>query len=204
MKIITISRQYGSGGNELARLICDRLGYRYFDKDLMAQLAAELGVAPETVVDLSEAQHRAPGFLERLASALTLPFNEPTELELKGKAQAAEQMAFQRFQSLIDAAYEHGQVVVVGRGGQVVLHGKPDVLHVRVVAPLEQRIQRTQALHGLKIEEAGEFVAQRDQAAADYVQRYYGVDAASPLLYDLVINTEKLTLRRRPISSSRR
>ena len=54
MAVITISREYGSRGNEFARLVCDRLGCRYFDKDLMAQLGAQIGLEPDQIADLPE------------------------------------------------------------------------------------------------------------------------------------------------------
>jgi hypothetical protein len=58
MAVITISRQHGSGGRAVTKLLCDRLSYRYFDKDLMAQLGAQIGLAPDQVVDLPEASTR--------------------------------------------------------------------------------------------------------------------------------------------------
>ncbi len=77
MTVITISRQYGSRGNEIARLLCDRLGYRYFDKELAAQLGAQMGLAPDQVVDLPEDKHQVQSLLERLFSAVPNPFGDP-------------------------------------------------------------------------------------------------------------------------------
>ncbi len=95
MTVITISRQYASGGDEIARQLCDRLGYRFLDKDLMASLGAQAG-----------------------SVALV--------------------------QNFIRATHGQGGAVILGRGGQVALRDMPDVLHVRVVAPLEIRIRRVQ------------------------------------------------------------
>ncbi len=144
MTVITISRQYASGGDEIARQLCDRLGYRYLDKDLMASLGAQAG-----------------------SVALV--------------------------QNFIRGTHGQGGAVILGRGGQVALRDMPDVLHVRVVAPLEIRIRRTQESEGLTADEAREQVSVSDQASAGYVKHYYNADPADPSLYDLVINTSKIT-----------
>jgi cytidylate kinase len=95
---------------------------------------------------------------------------------------------------LIHAAYEMGNVVVVGRGAQVVLRAKPDALHVRLTAPLGTRIRRHQVRAGLDVEEAREQVLERDRASAEFVQRFYDVDVGDPVLYDLILNTGRLPL----------
>ena len=69
----------------------------------------------------------------------------------------------------------------------------PNVLHVRLVAPIELRIQRMQQSEGVTAVAARELVHRRDQAAADYVKHFYDVDSSDPLLYDMVINTSKIT-----------
>jgi cytidylate kinase len=193
MAVITISRQHGSGGHEVTRLICERLGYRYFDKDLMAQLGAQIGLAPDQVVDLPEEKHHVQSLVERLFANAPTPFGDPGAWTLQAKLDAQQEISVQKFQSLIHAAHEHDNVVVMGRGGQMVLHDAPDVFHVRLVAPVALRIQRVQENVGLTADAARERVSQRDQASAEYVKRFYNVDAADPLLYDMVINTGKLT-----------
>jgi cytidylate kinase len=196
MAVITISRQYGSGGNEIARLICDRLGYRYFDKDLMAQLGAQMGLASDKIVDLPEDKYQVRSLMERFFGVVPTLSGDLAGWRVAAKAHVDEQverMSVQTVQSLIRAAHERDKVVVVGRGGQVVLRDLPDVLHVRVVAPIEQRIQRMQQSEELTADEARELVHRRDEAAGDYVKSFYNVDWTDPLLYDLVINTSKVT-----------
>ena len=193
MAVITISRQHGSGGRAVTKLLCDRLSYRYFDKDLMAHLGAQIGLAPDQVVDLPEDKHQVQSLVERLFGNAQTPFGDPGEWALQAKLDAQQQMSVQTFQGLIRAAHEHDNVVVMGRGGQMVLHDAPDVFHVRLVAPIELRIQRVQQSTGMTADAARARVSQRDQASAEYVKRFYDVDAADPLLYDMVINTSKMT-----------
>ena len=193
MAAITISRQYGSGGREVAGLICERLGYRYFDKELMAQLGDELGLAPEQVVDLPDHRHRTRGLLERLFASAINPLGDPGSWTLPARLEAQKRTTVQTFQSLIQAAHAHGNVVVMGRGGQIVLRDAPDVLHVRLVAPVEQRVERVQRREELSADEARARIAERDAASLDYLKRYYDCDPDEPLIYHLVLNLGKLT-----------
>jgi cytidylate kinase len=97
-------------------------------------------------------------------------------------------------QSIIRAAYKHDNIVIVGRGGQAVLHDDPGVLHVRIEAPLETRISRVQLREGLTLELARDVVIQRDRAAADYLKRFYNVDWSDSLLYHLIINSGRWSI----------
>jgi len=193
MAVITISRQHGGGGHAVTKLLCDRLGYRYFDKELIAHLGAQLGLSPDQVVDLPEDRHRVQSLVERLFANVPTPFGDPATWTLQAELEAQQEVSVQTFQSLIRAAHEQGKVVIMGRGGQVVLRDAPDVLHVRLVAPLELRIQRVQENNGMSVDAARERVTQRDQASAEYVRHCYNADVDDPMLYDLVINTSKLT-----------
>ena len=154
MAVITISRQYGSGGDEIAQRVCKSLGYRRFDKDLMAQVASDVGLSEGEIVDLSEASFKSQNILSRLLSLLTTPTGEtPTVTQTStwqrdtsgAKVKQTEQLSEARVVAIvgqtIQAAYKLGDIVIVGRGGQAVLRDKPGVLHVRIEAPLDTRIR---------------------------------------------------------------
>ncbi len=195
MAVITISRQYGSEGDEIAANLCQLLGYQSFDKQLMTQVAAEVGLTEGEIVDFSEDQHKVRGFLDRLLGSpkpivtQTRSWSEDRSgvraVEVK-HIDVAESITL--VQAVIRAAYKHGNVVIVGRGGQAILRKDPGVLHVRIETPLETRTQRVQLREGLTYELAREVVAERDRAAADYLKRFYGVDWSDSLLYDLILN----------------
>ncbi len=193
MSVITISRQFGSHGDTVAQILCERLGYRYFDKNLMLGLAAAAGVTPEKVVDLADDKHRARSLVERLFGNYAAPMADPSAWAAGAEANAQEQRTVAQVKQLIRAAYAEGNVVVLGRGGQVVLRDKPDVLHVRIIAPLELRIQRHGERAGLTPGVARETVLGRDRATADFMQRYYDTDVADPALYDVIVNTARMT-----------
>jgi cytidylate kinase len=192
MPVITISRQYGSYGDAAAELLCDKLCYRILDKNLMRRLAAEVGVTSKKVVDLSEDQYRPRTLLERLWANAPPRTRDPVVWAQYVEAEAREHLATEMVGQLIRTAYERGNVVIVGRGGQVVLRDKPDVLHVRLLAPLAIRVRRHQIRAGLTVEEARKEVIERDRASAEFVRRYHDADVDDPTLYDLSINTGKL------------
>jgi cytidylate kinase len=193
MPVITISQQFGSYGDAVTELVCDRLGYRSLDRGLMWSLAAQAGLKLEKVMTLSEDRYRPRTMMERFSRHLPPYTRHPVMWAEYGAAIGRELLAAKSVFHLIQAAYEKGNIVIVGRGGHVVLRDKPDALHVRLIAPLALRIRRRQ-LRGLTIEAAHAQVVAYDRAAAEFIQRYHGVDIADPTLYDLVINTGTLPL----------
>jgi|YNPNPStandDraft_1061719.scaffolds.fasta_scaffold15713_2 cytidylate kinase len=199
MAVITISRQHGSGGREIAARVCDILQYHYFDKRLMAEAMAEQHVTEADITDYHEDAYKLRGFLDRL-----LGYRRPTTIADVGfwdkrpeavkeveVAALEEHLAVWLVQAAIKSAYERGNIVIVGRGGQVVLADRPGVLHVRIEAPLEVRVRRVAERDRLSLKEAQEVVINRDKASAEYLKRFYGVDWSDPLLYHLVINSGK-------------
>lgn len=200
MAVVTISRQFASGGNEIAARACELLGYALFDKTLMAKVAKEAGLTESEIVDFSEASHRSRSFLDRLLGRqMTVAEIRTWQEDISGVRKPTvqrltDEQAIAMVRGTIEAAYRRGDVVIVGRGGQAILKGRPGVLHVRVEAPLEHRIQRCMDQMDLPQLEAELLVEEQDRAAVDYVQRYYGINPADPQHYHLVINTGLLDL----------
>ena len=93
--------------------------------------------------------------------------------------------------SAIHTAYQRGDVVIVGRGGQVTLQEMPGVLHVRIVAPMGNRILRIQGQERVDAEQARRLAISHDQATARYLNQLFGVRGDEPQLYHVVINTGK-------------
>jgi cytidylate kinase len=197
MTVITISRQYGSGGDEIAARVCEMLGYRYFDKRLMAEVALDVGLSPTEIVDFSEDHYQGRSFLDRLLGRERNPrvvgrWTEDTRgARIKESAELDEAQTITFVQSIIEAAYRHGNVVIVGRGGQAILKESPGVFHVQVQAPLALQSQRLHELAKVSLTEAQEMAINHDRTTAAYLKRFYHIDWLNPYLYDLVINTKK-------------
>ena len=209
MTTITISRQAGSGGNAIAQRLCEILGYQAFDKRTLAQAAAQSGFLEQEVIDYSEENYKVRSFLERLFNrsapiATMRTWEEDTAGVLMAEdMRLSEEAALRLVQKAMHTAHHAGKFVIMGRGGQVVLKDLTDVLHVRIEAPLEERIQRVKEQrrkdrlsYDATIDfrrEAQDWIMRRDEASADYLKRFYNVDWADPMLYHVVLNTGKLS-----------
>jgi cytidylate kinase len=195
MAVVTISRQYGSGGNEIAGRVARLLGYHLFDKNLMAQVAAEVALSEDEIVDFSETYYQAQSFLDRLLGLFGTPQFFTGEPGSGAKVKIVEKLDEERTITMvrvtIQAAYQHKNVVMVGRGGQVILQDRSDVLHVRLEAPLSARVERIQNQSQIDPKEAQKLISQYDKASANYLKRFYNVDWSDPMLYHLIINTGK-------------
>jgi cytidylate kinase len=210
MTVITISRQFGSGGDEIADKICQITGYPLFNKQIIARTAAEVGLTDQEVIDYSEENYKVRGFIDRLMgrqppiAQVKIWKENAMGVRVPQELQLTEEHALGLVQQAIKSACDEGHIVVVGRGGQVILKDCPVALHIRVEAPLEQRILRlrTQGLlanrtfaDSVEARRAYQDVIEKhDTASADYLLRYYKVDWADPSLYHLVINTSRLSI----------
>lgn len=190
MRAITVSRQYGSGGGEIARLLAEKLNWRLVDHEVVVGVARELGVSLEE----AEAQdERAESLITRLLASMSLAYpNEGTELVATPEARAAQyQDALRR---VVEAAAVEGNVIIVGRASQVVLSDRRDVLHARIVAPLPARIAYVARREGLSEQEARERIQRKDQDRIKSLQSRFHRHPDESSLYDLTINTGVLTL----------
>jgi cytidylate kinase len=196
MSVITISRQIGSGAEEVARLVCERLGYAYFDKNFLVDEAIKMGLSESEIVELSEETYKAKTFLENLFSpgartvaSVAIRRRNETGIEKKYIRHLDELDCIDMIRTVIEATYRRGNIVIVGRGGQVILQKKPDVLHVRLIAPLEVRIQRIMGQEGMDADKARQYIQERDKATFEYLERFFKVQWDDPTLYNLTINT---------------
>jgi len=170
MAVITISRQYGSLGNVVIDLVAQRLGYRVAMRELINQAALRAG---------------APAVALAVIDELHLLGVTPTPDEYQAYIQAV--------QGVIEEMAAGGNVILAGRGGQGVLRGRPGVLHVKMVAPLEVRAARLAERHGISLPAARAQARASDRSRRAYLRRFYDLDWNDPLLYDLVINTARLS-----------
>ncbi len=193
--VITISRQVGSGGDEIALDVSKILGYAYFDKSLMVSVAKSLGVSEENIADLSEDTYKVSSLVDRILLRKKLV---AASLDPKDNAQISktldEDECLSVIQVVINNLASRRKTVIVGRGGQAILKNKVGVLHVRIIAPVEVRVERIMKSGGLSREDALKLVEENDKAAAEYLRRFYNIDWEDQANYDLVLNTGKMDL----------
>ncbi len=170
MATVTISRGLGSLGDEVAQIVGARLGFHVVSRELINQAARRAG-APEMALAVID--------------DLGLLAIKPTRRDQMAYRRAVKQVMME----LVSA----GSAVIVGRAGCVVLAGRADVLHVRVVAPETVRCERVAAAAGIDAEAALARVVASDRTRAAYLRRHYKVDWNDANLYDLIVNTAQLT-----------
>lgn len=177
MAIVTISYEMGSGGSKIGMALADRLGYRYVDQQMISQAAARYGCAEAKLTHLDEIR---PSILERF--------------------DAATRHYLTILQSAVLDVAETDDAVIMGRSGQVLLRGIGHVLRVFVRAPFDLRVRRVledlanRAAEPVDIRTTAEMLRRNDREKAGRVRYLFDVDWRDPTLYDLVINTETLTV----------
>ena len=190
MRAVTISREYGSGGGEIAARLAQRLGWRLIDHELIRQVARLLG---ESEVEVSrQDEHVEPFIVRLLEGARWLSPWTATAQSVSLEDEGARY--HQTVSQVIETAYRTGEVVIVGRSSQVLLGPHRDVLHLRVVAPLEQRVSYVARREGRTPGDARKRIEQKDADRAHYLTEYYHQRPDDVHLYDLVINTGVLSL----------
>lgn len=189
IRLITISREYGAGGSELGVLLGQSLGWPVLDHELVSKLAARLSCDEGEVVAMDE---HAPTFLERLAAVATVTAPE-SRVHSRPWTTDPDCVAAAAREVLLEAA-RNLPLVVVGHGGNCLFRGRPDVLRVRVTAPVDVRVRRVLKRSGVTLGQAAAMVRRRDSDRQHYLQRYYQNDMNDTSSYDLQINTGTLSL----------
>jgi CMP/dCMP kinase len=190
MRAVTVSREYGSGGGEVAARLARRLEWQLIDHDVVVRVAQQLHV-PEAEVEPHD--ERVESLAVRILESLRLlhpmmpPMIEPPQ-SITARA------VYEARCQVIDGAVATGQVVIVGRGAQAHLAQRPDALHVRIVAPLEARVAYVMRREGLARAAAQARIEQKDAERQRYLQLYYQRLPSDPHLYDLILNTGTLDL----------
>ena len=172
MSVIACSQEWGSGGDRIARAAAEALGYRFADREIILETAHTYGVAE---ADLATVDETKPRFLERLQLERQryLVFIEATVLSL--------------------AAAD--RVVILGRGGYVLLREVRHAVRVRFHAPFAVRTERVAAWAASDAKTAGDLVRRNDRERAARMRYLFEVDWRDPLLYDLALNTDRLDER---------
>jgi cytidylate kinase len=184
-RVLTVNREFGSGGGRIAQTIANWLGWKLLDKNIIDAIAYSAHVDKSVVRHYDE---HVDSWLRRLNQQAMRSAALAAGLELgENSVFDAEQMV-KITQKVLEQAWTEGNCVVVGRGSQCVLQHKPDVFHVFVYAPLKERMKRlrTRLEEGADIEQRIRTV---DGERAKYLQEYFGKHWCNPHLYDLMLSS---------------
>ena len=177
---ITISREMGGGGEEIARILSELMGWQVFDREILNYMAENMDVQVKTLESIDE---RTVGWIDDWLKPL---------FTSKGEEHVEQLAYFKHLGRMLMVIARHGRAIIVGRGANIILpreHG----MAVRVTAPFELRCKRYAKEQGVKLAEAMETVEKNDLRQARFVKDFTGRDINDPKHYDIVINTEKLT-----------
>jgi len=215
MPVVTIARQLGAGGEEIARLVAQRLGARLLDSELLTLASDSTGIPVRYFQLLDErgrSMWRNPGDLFRL---IPLPPINPDLPDVYGDRYpptgpvrargeglqspaywAAEAYAAALSRTIQGLAHSGADAVIVGRGGNEALAGMPEAINVLVVASEAERVRRVAERDNVDVYDALDLVRSSDARRRTFVRQYYGADWLNAGRYDLVVRTDSLTSAR--------
>lgn len=188
--LITVSREFGAGGSELAAALGARLGWRVLDGEIADAVARRLGVE---LADIAARDEHPPGILERFGTVVlqTSPEFAPSADLLR--TPEPDDIAEATRALLVEEA-QSPPLIIVGHAAQALFQDRPDALHLRLVAPLAVRLRRICRRAGCTDEDATRLAHQMDGDRHGYIRRYYHRDWHDPLLYHLQLNTGAITI----------
>ncbi|MGB9472047.1 MAG: cytidylate kinase-like family protein [Candidatus Acidiferrum sp.] len=181
---MTIEREYGSGGGEIAERLATQLGWKLWDQ-LLTEEIARLAECPKAVVEVRE--ERTDPLYYRLFKSFLRGSYEGSLNAHKLKVVDSESI-LKLTQRVVENAAKSGNSVIVGRGAQHFLRNRPDTLRVFLYAPREDKIRRLLA-RGKSRSEAEQLVDTVDQERADFIQKYFHVEWPNRAAYHAMINT---------------
>jgi cytidylate kinase len=181
---VTIEREYGSGGGEIAQLVSNHLGWRLWDQ-LLTEEIARLAECPKSVVQLRE--ERTDPLYYRLFKSFLRGSYEGSLNAYKLKLVDSESI-LKITERVVQHAAKAGNSVIVGRGSQQFLRNRPDTLRVFLYAPREDKLRRLVA-RGKSAKDAELLVDTVDRERTDFLKKYFHVDWPDRGVYHTMINT---------------
>lgn len=181
--IITISRQFGSGGRTVGRLVAEKLGIPFYDKELVDQIALESGFAPKFVEEHGE---HAPG-----KSRFSYAFAAQGIPGVMNGMSTADFLWHIQCSTIIQLA-EAGPCVIVGRNADYILKDRPDALHAYIYADMDYRADRIVRLYGESEKSPETRLQEKDKRRTLNYQHYTGRTWGAAENYDICLNTGKI------------
>lgn len=182
-RVITVSRQFGSGGRSIAKAVAQKLGYDYYDKELIKKVAEQTNFDPDYIEEMGE---YAPG--KTLFSFSPAFSGSP---HIMGGMSAYDYLWVVQRSAILDIA-EKGACVIVGRCSDYILKDREDCLNVFICAPMDYRAERIVRLYGESEKKPVERLKDKDARRSVNYKHFTGREWGDCLNYDLVLNSAKL------------
>jgi cytidylate kinase len=190
MTVITISRELGSEGDQIADMLCENLGFCRIDRAMVMQIADEAGIDVEAIEELEKNVTRRARLVSDEMTSLyrkqSSAFEKPSAIDDR----TYKQVVRETFEEYARA----GEALIVGRGGQMVLRDWPDALHVRIFAPEDVRVGRIMEREKVPPQQAQAMVKRSDERKRQYIRRMYdNANWQSLKYYHLAIDTSRIS-----------
>ena len=186
MAVITISKEFGTDSEKVASEAAQKLGYEYIGDRLIAEVAKELRVSEsEAEMFRKTSQSRILRFVDRYTCSLVQKVVDREHGCLDDKNY------YETTKKLVQNVYDAGNAIILGWGGQCILRGKPDTLHVRLVKDEETKIREVMKNRNLEHKAAKAFIEREESDLKAYIEHYFNEDWNAAHLYDLIIDMGK-------------
>jgi cytidylate kinase len=173
VNVITISRQYGAGASDLARMLSGRLGFRVVDDDLLTMAAERSGM---DLAKIERVYEQRPSFQDLRI------YKERSEKYITAVNEVLEGLA------------REGKVIIVGRGANLALLSYRNVFNLRLVADFAVRVARVMQRENISEADARKKISESDYARETYYRFLFNVQPDDPLVYDIILNTSRVTM----------
>jgi cytidylate kinase len=184
INIVTIEREYGSGGGEIAQRLANQLGWKLWDQ-LLTEEIARLANCPKAVVEVRE-ERTDPMYYRLFKSFLRGSYEGSLNAHKLNLVDSESILKFT--ERVVQQAAKTGNSVIVGRGSQHFLRNRSDTLRVFLYAPREDKVRRLLA-RGKNAKEAEQLVDTVDRERIDFIQKYFHVEWPDRAVYHTLINT---------------
>ncbi len=181
-RVITIARSYGSGGRRMGKLLAEKLGYEFYDREILRIASDDSGISEELFTRADESA-RKPLFriARQVYNGETIPPDSDDFI--------SNDNLFRYQAKIIRELASTRNCVIVGRCANYILRGRDNVLNVFVTAPVADCVRRVMEVDGLDLEEAEKKIRKIDKRRADYYKYFTGRQWQDAALYDLCLNT---------------
>ena len=171
--VVTVSIDPGSGGSRVAKMVANRFGFEFYNREIIQEIAASVHIEPDVIEHIEK--ERPAGMEDLIDSCLRDSYLWPG-------------MYMEHLEKVLYALGKHGRTVVVGRGGNFIL--PPDQrFSVRITAPLAARIENIAKAFGVAAAKARKRIKGREEKRAAFIKKSFHKDVRNPLHYDMVLNT---------------
>lgn len=211
MPVITISKEFASGGLEIAKHLAQKLDYDYLDKEIVKQVADHAKVSQQEVMEFEAEGHiNVKAYLSRIidldifkkshkqeeAEETETTYDErdkiPYSLDTQGWIDS--DIYRDMICKVVSELGQRPNVMIVGRGGQCILREQSEIINIRIIASVADRIARLQIANpNLNDAQAKQQIETMDKKSREYINFYFKADWNNPVLYDVIINTSRVS-----------